>query len=221
MDTALANLKLFMFARHHGHDHVHRRAHAGAAPAVRHARPHRARHRAGHGSRGVAVAPPRKAPPPQRLRLHRRRRQGDATPLPHHRRLRAAAPGLVLVGSAGGDRDGGGGGRQQLFPAQNCVLDDMVRRSQRDPAVWGLRAAEFIPERWLGGRDGGGETDDDDDSDDGLSLPTGKGEWRPFAWGPQNCIGQGLAMVELKLVLAVMARAVDVECAWEEWDWVK
>lgn len=128
--------------------------------------------------------------------------------------MRAAAPGLVLSGSVGGCGGGGDDGTQQLFPTEDCVLEDMVHWSHRDPDVWGPRAAEFVPERWLGGRDGEKE-------DPELRLPTAKGAWRPFAWGPQNCLGQELAMVELKLVLAMTARAVDVECAWEEWDRLK
>lgn len=65
---------------------------------------------------------------------------------------------------------------------------------QRDPAVYGPTADEFLPERWLG--DGEGE-------EKGRIAASA---WRPFERGPRNCIGQELANIESKIILACVAR---------------
>lgn len=68
----------------------------------------------------------------------------------------------------------------------NCAI--MI---QRDPAVYGDSADEFVPERWL----------------DGSTIPATA--WRAFERGPRNCIGQELALLEAKVVVALVARHVD------------
>lgn len=45
-----------------------------------------------------------------------------------------------------------------------------------------------------------------------------KGAWRPFEWGPRNCIGQTLAVLELKVVLLATIREFDIRPAYEAWD---
>lgn len=42
-----------------------------------------------------------------------------------------------------------------------------------------------------------------------LFKPAGKNAFQPFSVGPRNCIGQELAMVESKIVLALTAREFD------------
>jgi cytochrome P450 len=61
----------------------------------------------------------------------------------------------------------------------------------RSPKVWGPDANTFRPERWL-------------DKDYVANLPPGA--FRPFERGPRACIGQELAMMEAKVVLALTAR---------------
>ncbi|KAE8788251.1 cytokinin hydroxylase-like [Hordeum vulgare] len=56
-----------------------------------------------------------------------------------------------------------------------------------DEAVWGADAHEFRPDRFAPGR----------------SRP-GAGRFLPFAAGPRNCVGQAYAMVEAKVVLAML-----------------
>ena len=70
----------------------------------------------------------------------------------------------------------------------NCAI--MI---QRDPAVYGETANNFVPERWLG--------------DDANQLPSSA--WRPFERGPRNCIGQELANIEARIVIALVARRYD------------
>ncbi|KAK2615795.1 hypothetical protein N8I77_002522 [Diaporthe amygdali] len=65
---------------------------------------------------------------------------------------------------------------------------------QRDPAVYGETANTFVPERWLR-------------HDAADSIPAGA--WRAFERGPRNCIGQELATIEARVVMALVARRFD------------
>lgn len=71
---------------------------------------------------------------------------------------------------------------------------------QRDPEVYGPTADEFVPERWLGEEAGEGE------GEKGTGAGIAAGAWRPFERGPRNCIGQELANIESKIILACVAR---------------
>ncbi|KAI9706861.1 MAG: hypothetical protein M1820_004640 [Bogoriella megaspora] len=74
----------------------------------------------------------------------------------------------------------------------------------RNPDCW-EQPDEFLPERWLV------------EKDDAL-FPSISGAWRPFEFGPRNCIGQQLALLEIKLVLALTVREFHVVNAYDEWD---
>lgn len=63
---------------------------------------------------------------------------------------------------------------------------------------------DFIPERFLPAPDNWQE------------IP--KDAWRPFEKGPRNCIGQELAMLELKIIMAMTCRQFDVQSGYAEWD---
>lgn len=53
----------------------------------------------------------------------------------------------------------------------------------------------------------------------GRELYPVKGAWRPaFDHGPRNCIGQGLVMVELRVILACITREFDFKPAYDDWD---
>jgi cytochrome P450 len=58
---------------------------------------------------------------------------------------------------------------------------------------------EFIPERFLE-----------------QEIP--KDAWRQFEKGPRSCIGQELALLEMKIILALMIRDFEMRAAYEEWD---
>ncbi|KAM7210434.1 cytochrome P450 52A11 [Rhypophila decipiens] len=63
---------------------------------------------------------------------------------------------------------------------------------QRDPAVFGETADQFVPERWLEKPD---------------KIPTGA--WRAFERGPRSCIGQELATIEARVLIALVVRRYD------------
>ncbi|KAI1259185.1 cytochrome P450 [Xylariaceae sp. FL1019] len=65
---------------------------------------------------------------------------------------------------------------------------------QRDPAVYGDSANDWVPERWL----------DKSQSD---KIPASA--WRPFERGPRNCIGQGLVEIEARVIMALVIRRYD------------
>ncbi|KAI0434723.1 cytochrome P450 [Xylaria sp. FL1042] len=68
---------------------------------------------------------------------------------------------------------------------------------QRDPEVYGDTANDFVPERWL----------QTENSTGTKQIPPSA--WRPFERGPRNCIGQELANLEARVVVALVARRYD------------
>ena len=91
----------------------------------------------------------------------------------------------------------------------SCPTDDVIMiwtihvELHRHPNYW-VRPDEFLPERWLVGPED--------------ELFPKKEAWRAFEVGPRNCIAQGLVMMELKVVLALLARQFEVRDAYAEWD---
>jgi sterigmatocystin biosynthesis cytochrome P450 monooxygenase len=72
-----------------------------------------------------------------------------------------------------------------------------------DPSYW-PEPNEFLPERWL--------------VPEGDRLYPMKGVYRPFEFGPRHCIGQELAMLELKIILIMTTREFEIVTVYEEWD---
>ncbi|KAF2731275.1 cytochrome P450 [Polyplosphaeria fusca] len=60
----------------------------------------------------------------------------------------------------------------------------------------------FKPERWI---------------DSGME----RGAWRPFERGARSCIGQDVAMIQLKVALMCTIRTFKIEPVYEEWDAMK
>lgn len=93
----------------------------------------------------------------------------------------------------------------------NC--DTMV---QRDEGVYGETKDEFVPERWLGNTDTSMETNADIAAT-GSEMLNGNASagkipasaWRPFERGPRNCIGQEMANLEARVILACAVRRYD------------
>ena len=92
------------------------------------------------------------------------------------------------------------------FPTNCFLVWDNPQTIHRDPTYW-ERPDEFIPERWL-------VTPDD-------PLHPVKGAWRPFSYGPRNCIGQELAMMEMKMIMVLASRRFDIRLAYNELDMAK
>ena len=92
-------------------------------------------------------------------------------------------------------------GRQ--YPTEGCIVWSLHQAMHREPLYW-PEPDTFLPERWL--------------VPQGDPLYPVKGAWRPFEFGPRNCIGQELAMLEIKLVLAMTVREFEVQACYEEWD---
>lgn len=92
-------------------------------------------------------------------------------------------------------------GRQ--FPTEGCLVWSVHHAVQRNPVYW-PQPDSFFPERWLVPK--------------GDPLYPIEGAWRPFELGPRHCIGQQLAMTEMKIVLALTMREFNIRPAYEEWD---
>ncbi|KAI1820811.1 cytochrome P450 [Xylaria intraflava] len=79
---------------------------------------------------------------------------------------------------------------------EDYCLDGMIIYNcatiiQRDPAIYGDSADRFLPERWL---------------QEGEARKAPASAWRPFERGPRNCIGQELANIEARVIIAYIAR---------------
>ncbi|KAF2730628.1 cytochrome P450 monooxygenase [Polyplosphaeria fusca] len=71
----------------------------------------------------------------------------------------------------------------------------------RNPKYW-KDPDSFLPERWL--------------AKEGDPLYPVKGAWRPFEFGARNCIGQTLALMEVRLLLLMTVREFEVRPAYGE-----
>jgi len=102
------------------------------------------------------------------------------------------------------------------YPATHMDFTDPqtgTRLTLEDATIWPVahlinrnkrifpKPMEFIPERFLADRTPFPDAD--------LFKPAGKNAFQPFSVGPRNCIGQELAMIESKIVLALTARELD------------
>jgi cytochrome P450 len=87
------------------------------------------------------------------------------------------------------------------YPTEGFMLFGCSIAVQRDPQFWPEPDA-FIPERWIVP-----ETD---------PLHPRKNAWRPFELGPRNCIGQELALTEVRAALAMTVRELDIDSVYEE-----
>ena len=105
--------------------------------------------------------------------------------------LRKGPPGFCL------DHDG------IQYPTEGFVIWPVIYGLQRDPTYW-PSPDTFIPERWL--------------VDEGDPLYPVKGAWRPFELGPRSCIGQDLALIESRIILALMLRQFDIKAVYDEFD---
>jgi cytochrome P450 len=107
----------------------------------------------------------------------------------------------------------GSGFNVQLPDGSSLCLDGVSLYScdsimQRDEAVYGPTKNDFMPERWLGDTDTSMQTSTESKTPGGAGkIPASA--WRPFERGPRNCIGQELANLEARVILACAVRRYD------------
>lgn len=70
---------------------------------------------------------------------------------------------------------------------EHCLVWCNHHTLHRNAAFW-PRADEYVPERWLVSADN--------------PLHLIKNAWRLFDFRPQNCLGQELTLVEIKMIMA-------------------
>lgn len=106
--------------------------------------------------------------------------------------LRVGQPNFTLTGPSG-----------QHFSTANCIILGDHYALHHNPTVW-PDAESFLPERWL--------------VDPSHALYPAPHAWRPFEKGPRNCVGMELAMTEIKIILALTVRGFEIRDAYAEFD---
>jgi len=86
-----------------------------------------------------------------------------------------------------------------IVPTDGFMVVGATHASHRMEAYW-ERPDDFLPERWL--------------AREGEPLHVRRNTFRPFELGPRNCIGQELAQLELRAILALTLRELDIEPAY-------
>jgi cytochrome P450 len=86
------------------------------------------------------------------------------------------------------------------YPTAGFLLFGCSAAVHRMPAYW-PRPDDFVPERWL--------------AREGDPLHVRRNAFRPFELGPRNCVGQELAQLELRAILALTVRELDVASAYD------
>ena len=108
---------------------------------------------------------------------------------------RQGQPGYSIIDDSG-----------QSCPTDECFVLTVHLALQRSAKYW-PKPDDFIPERFL--------------VEPGHELYPPKNGWRPFEKGPRNCMAEGLVMLELKVVLAIVLSCFDFVEAYEEYDRVQ
>ncbi|KAF2703867.1 cytochrome P450 [Pleomassaria siparia CBS 279.74] len=88
----------------------------------------------------------------------------------------------------------------QMLPTDGIMVWTPSMTIHRDPRNYGESAHDFVPERFL------------PSNADALTPHA----FRPFEKGPRNCIGQELALVEMKMLLALTIREFNVRSVYDE-----
>ncbi|MCJ1284900.1 hypothetical protein MMC26_004237 [Xylographa opegraphella] len=89
------------------------------------------------------------------------------------------------------------------YPTEGVAVWSVARASHHNPAFW-PEVEAFLPERWL--------------VPEGDPLYPVKGAFRPFEFGPRNCIGQEVVMLESRIIVALTVREFIVEPSYAEFD---
>ncbi|KAF8143490.1 cytochrome P450 [Mycena galopus ATCC 62051] len=97
------------------------------------------------------------------------------------------------------DRNGKVHETLRIMKGQSVVLP--ILALNRDPAIWGADALQFIPERW------------ERNPTPSTSIPGLWGQMLTFLGGPRACIGFRFSLVELKALLFTLVRSLEFELA--------
>jgi sterigmatocystin biosynthesis cytochrome P450 monooxygenase len=98
------------------------------------------------------------------------------------------------------------GDDDQRFLTNHCIVWGDHYGTHHNPCHW-PQPDEFLPRRWL--------------VPEGDPLYPPKNAWRPFEREPRNCIGQEVALTEIKVMLVLTIRQFNVRDAYEEFDVLK
>jgi cytochrome P450 len=85
----------------------------------------------------------------------------------------------------------------QKYPTDGFMMLSSSHSVHRNEDYW-PQPDEFIPERWIS------------ENGDPVNPVSNKSAYRPFELGPRNCIGQELALTELRLILALTVREFNI-----------
>lgn len=88
------------------------------------------------------------------------------------------------------------------YPTHPFMVWPLPHGIHRRPDLFPM-PMEFHPERFM------------PDPPSPFPNPVPKDAWRPFEKGPRNCIGQELAILETKVIMALTVRSFDFEAAYE------
>lgn len=89
---------------------------------------------------------------------------------------------------------------------------------QRDPRYFGPLPDTFWPERWILAEESGKASDSDSlgnsrakvlDDAPKTKITHNMAAFVPFSFGPANCVGMRLAMLEMRIVVALLVRNFD------------
>uniref|UniRef100_A0A8H7NBH0 Cytochrome P450 n=1 Tax=Bionectria ochroleuca TaxID=29856 RepID=A0A8H7NBH0_BIOOC len=106
--------------------------------------------------------------------------------------MREGRPGADVIDEQG-----------RVYPTEGCNVWSLTLAIHHNPKYW-ADPEDFNPDRWLVGPED--------------PLHPVKGAWIPFQHGPKNCLGQPLAILELKICLVMTLREFCITPAYEEWD---
>ena len=88
------------------------------------------------------------------------------------------------------------------LPTEGCLTWVVHYPQHRSTKVWGETALQFDPSRFM--------------PENAASVP--ENGWRAFEKGPRNCIGQDLALLEARIILALVVRRFEVHTAYDSLD---
>lgn len=91
----------------------------------------------------------------------------------------------------------------ETYPTKGFLVMMSTHTLHRRPDLF-PSPDEFIPERFMPA------------PNNFQDVP--KDAWRPFEKGPRACIGQELALLEMKILMAMTIRDFDIKAEYEEWD---